>query len=210
MWVRAPSLVRKIAREKCPFLTNCDMCFLFVLETDPIPHSQDLDAVLKFYWVLYWMRRESELFLLSGFNSRLFIVRVEDERQERRKKAVKWGLQENRRGSEKRQDGSVLWWKQNIQLRVQSHSFPNSSEKERNKLNTSNTILPWNTNTYYTPSLSKHRANSQICVLELCHFKACNGYSTWGVQLTVPSTRSISAHNPEGRCFVCSSFPMLA
>lgn len=167
MWVWAPSLVRKIAREKCPFLTNCDMCFLFVLETDPIPHSQDLDAVLKFYWVLYWMRRESELFLLSGFNSGLFIVRVEDERQERRKKAVKWGLQENRRGSEKGQDGSVLWWKQNIQLRVQSHSFPNSSEKERNKLNTSNTILPWNTNTYYTPSLSKHRANSQICVLEL-------------------------------------------
>lgn len=27
--------------------------------------------------------------------------------------------------------------------------------------------LPWNTNTCYTPSLSKHRVNSQICVLEL-------------------------------------------
>lgn len=85
----------------------CVLCF--ALETDPISHSKDLDVILKFYWDLYWMGRESELFLLSGLSSRLFIVRVGDERQERRKKAVKWGLQEKRRGSEKGQDGSVLW-----------------------------------------------------------------------------------------------------
>lgn len=42
------------------------------------------------------MGRESEPFLLSGLSSKLFIVRVEDERKERRKKAVKWGLWEKR------------------------------------------------------------------------------------------------------------------
>lgn len=94
---------------KIPLLGWLWCVLSFALETDPTSQSNYPNAILKFYWDLYWMGRESELFLLSGLSSRLFIVRIGDERQERKKKAVKWGLQEKRRGSEKGQDESVLW-----------------------------------------------------------------------------------------------------
>lgn len=77
-------------------LTNHDVPLSSTAETDPLPCSESLDATLKFYWDSYWVGREPEAFLLSGFNSRLFTVWMEDERKARRKKAVKWGLQEER------------------------------------------------------------------------------------------------------------------
>lgn len=77
-------------------LTNHDVPLSSTAETDPLPCSESLDATLKFYWDSYWVGRETEAFLLSGFSSRLFTVWMEDERKARRKKAVKRGLQEER------------------------------------------------------------------------------------------------------------------